>query len=59
MTVQHGLVNTAVVAIIALKRLGSIVVSQMVFEMVLVFGNKNTFGAKEELFWFDVSYGIS
>ena len=55
MTVQHGLVNTAVIAVSALKRLSSVMVSQMVFKMVLVFGDKNAFGAKEELFWLDVS----
>jgi hypothetical protein len=32
-------------------------VPEMVLEMVLVFGHKNTLGAEEQLLWLDVSWG--
>jgi hypothetical protein len=32
-------------------------VPEMVLEVVLVFGHKNTLGAEEELLWLDVSWG--
>jgi hypothetical protein len=32
-------------------------VPEMVLEVVLVFGHKNTLGAEEQLLWLDVSWG--
>lgn len=54
-TVQHGLVNTAVIAMSAFEGLGAVVVPQVVLEMVLVLGHKNTFWAEEKLLWLDMS----
>lgn len=53
--IQHGLVNTAVVAMSALKGLGAVVVPQVVLKVVLVLGHKNTFWAEKKLLWLDVS----
>ena len=55
MTVQHGLVNTAVVAMSALKGLGAVVVPQVVLKVVLVLGHKNTFWAEKKLLWLYMS----
>ena len=53
-TVQHGFVHTGVVAFVAFKRLGAEMISEMVFKMMLVFSDKWTLGALQNLVRLDV-----
>jgi hypothetical protein len=56
--VQHRLVDARVAAVIALERLRAEVVSQMILEMMLVFGDEGTFRAGQQFFWFDVTLAV-
>ena len=54
-TVEHALVNTAVVAVGALEWLCAIVVSQVILQVVFVFSHENAFRTEEQFFWLDVT----
>ena len=57
-TVQHGLVDTRVVAFRALEGFRAEVIAEMVFEVVLVLGDKRTLRALEHLVVLDMSSGM-
>ena len=52
--VQHGLVDAGIVALVAAKRLGTKVVSEVVLQVVFILGNKGTFRTLKNLVVFDV-----
>ena len=56
--VQHGLVDTSVIALGAFERLGTVVVPQMVLKVVLVLGHEDALGTEEKLLWLDVSTAV-
>lgn len=56
--VEHRLVDARVVAFCTLIRLGTHVVAKMVLQVVLVLGDKSTFGAVQHFLGTDVSFVV-
>lgn len=56
--VQHGFIDTGVVTLVTLEWLGVEMVAQVVFQMMLVLGDKGTVRTLEQLVLFDVCAGV-
>ena len=58
MRVEHGLVHTGIGTFSALEGLGAEMVSQVVFQMMLVFRDEGTFWTGEHFLLADVGFGM-
>ena len=56
--VQHGLVDARIAAVRALERLRPEVVTQVILQVVLVFGDKRALGAGQQFLWLDVTLAV-
>lgn len=56
--VEHRFVHTAITAFRALEWFGSLVIPQMIFQVVFVLGNERALGAGQHLLRFDVTSGM-